>query len=138
MIQDTVATIFLVNHSDVKTPWKVTLEANEHTYGGRRRVLREFNMYHVIGIEDKRLNFVNAVFEGGLKTFQSRNEFRGYQDKFEEYDESASKTVQNQSRGPEGDKSANTDVDQFWSETQGMIQMVNTDMKYFLRIFGLE
>ena len=81
MVLETVDTIFLVTIKYVKTPRHLTSEANKHTYGGRKSILREFNITQVIGIEEKRLNYVNSVFEGNLKTFHSRNEFRGYQEK---------------------------------------------------------
>ena len=51
MVLETVADIFLVTRKDVKTPRRLTSEANEHTYGGWRSVIREFNISHVIGIE---------------------------------------------------------------------------------------
>ena len=56
MILETVATIFLVTRKYVKIPQRLTSDANEHTYGGWRSVLREFNIAQVIGIEKKRLN----------------------------------------------------------------------------------
>ena len=66
MILETVATIFLVTRKDVKISQRLTSDANEHTYGGWRSVLREFNIAQVIGIEDKRLNYFNSVFERNL------------------------------------------------------------------------
>ena len=66
MILETVATIFLVTRKDVKTPQRLTSDANEHTYGCWRSVLREFNIAQVIGIEDKCLNYFNSVFERNL------------------------------------------------------------------------
>ena len=58
-VLEIVATIFLVARKEVKTPQRLTSEANKHTYGGWRGVLREFNIAQVIGIEDTRLNYVN-------------------------------------------------------------------------------
>ena len=68
MVLETVATIFLVTREDVKTPRRLTSEANEHTYGSWRIVIREFSIDQVIGIEEKRRNYVNSVFEGNIKT----------------------------------------------------------------------
>ena len=51
MLLGTVAKIFLVTQSDVQNLRQVTLETNEHNYGGWRYVLREFNMAQVIVIE---------------------------------------------------------------------------------------
>eukprot|EP00957_Ditylum_brightwellii_P104594 7969576-Ditylum_brightwellii.AAC.1 len=64
MVMETIGTIFLVTCKDVQTPRQVTSEANEHTFGGWRRVQREFNLVQVCGIEEKRRNYVDAVFKG--------------------------------------------------------------------------
>ena len=88
---ETIGTIFLVTRKDVQTPCRVTSEANEHTFDGWRRVQREFNLAQVCGIEEKRRNYVDAVFKGGLKTRISNKEFRRYQETFGEYIESAAK-----------------------------------------------
>ena len=68
-----MTTIFLVTRKDVKSPRRLISESNEHTYGVWRSVIIEFNISKVIGIEDNRLNYVNKVFEGNLKTCRSRN-----------------------------------------------------------------
>ena len=68
-----MTTIFLVTRKDVKSPRRLISESNEHTYGVWRSVIIEFNISKVIGIEDNRLNYVNKVFEGDLKTCRSRN-----------------------------------------------------------------
>ena len=56
MVLETVTTIFLVTRKYFKSPRRLTSESNEHTYGGWRSVIIEFNIAQVIGIEKKRLN----------------------------------------------------------------------------------
>ena len=89
MVLETVAKIFLVIWSDVQIPRQVTPEANEYTYNRWRYVLREFKMNKVIGIDNKCRNFINGVFERGLKACRLKN--RVYQEKFGEYAGSAKK-----------------------------------------------
>eukprot|EP00957_Ditylum_brightwellii_P057759 4379009-Ditylum_brightwellii.AAC.1 len=38
-------------------------EANEHTFGGWKGVLHEFNLAQLCGIEKKHHNYVDAVFK---------------------------------------------------------------------------
>ena len=68
MLLETVANIYLFTSKYVKTSRRLTSEANEHTYGSWRIVIREFSIYQVIGIEEKPRNYVKSVFEGDLKT----------------------------------------------------------------------
>ena len=80
MVSEIVDTNFLVTRKYFKIPRRITSEANGHTYGSCRSVLIEFIIAQVIGIEWKRCNYINSVFEVNLKTCFSINELGGYQE----------------------------------------------------------
>ena len=127
MVLETVATLFLVTRKDVKTPLRLKSESNDHTYGCYMRVQHEFNLAQLCGIEEKRRNYNDAVFKGGLKTCRSKRELKRYQQKFDDYVESATKSSTNDVRGPVGVDYEKTAVNKLWSEvSHGTVTMDST------------
>ena len=63
MLLETVACLFLFSRDDVSQGQRLTSEANEHTYGMWRMILREFNMEQLIQIVQKAIIKNNALFE---------------------------------------------------------------------------
>ena len=92
----------------------------------------------MIGIEEKSLNYVNSVFEVNIKTCHSRNEFRRCKETFGEYIDSAKKNAENKSGGVVGVNFDRPDIYQLFSDSQGIIHVVNAVMKPFLKCFGVE
>ena len=78
------------------------------------------------------------MFEGNIKTCRSRNEFRGYQETFGGYVDSAPKKAEENSGGVVDFSFEKPAIYQLFSKVQGIIHMVNSIMKHFLKHFGAE
>ena len=115
----------------MKKPRRLTSEANDHTYGFWRGLQCEFNLAKICGIDEKRHNYTDDVFKCGLKACCSMREFRGYQQIFGKYVESANKSSTYDGGGPVGVDYEQTVVDKLWSEVQVIINMVNAAMLPF-------
>ena len=80
---------------------------------------------------EKRRNYTDAVFRGGLKTCRLKREFRGYQQIFGKYVDSATKSSTDYVGGPVDVDYEKTAVYQLWSEVKGIFHMVNSAMLPF-------
>ena len=136
MALKTIAVLFLVTRADVFQPRRVTSEANEHTYGLWRMILREFNVEQLIRIIQKVNIWVNAIFEGGLVTSRSKSVFSGYQSTFPEF--IGNMMEGSTTSGPVEVSLVETAVVQLWDEVSGIIYAVNSLILHFLALFGVE
>jgi hypothetical protein len=59
---EVIAVMFLAARSDVSQLRRCTSEANEHTYGHLRQILREFSVEQLIRLVDKVMLKTNAIF----------------------------------------------------------------------------
>jgi hypothetical protein len=136
MVLETIGLLFLVTRSDVTQPRRLTSEANEHTYGCWRMVLREFNMEQLIRIVQKTSIRMDAIFDGGMVISRSKSVFKGYQNTFPDY---LTKMAHGSNMGgPVNVDKGQPAVDQLWSEVSGIIEAVNSWMIPFLELFGVE
>jgi hypothetical protein len=71
MLLETIACLFLFPRQDVFQGQRLTSEANEHTYGLWRMILREFNMEQLIRIVQKAIIKNDAMFESNFDAFRS-------------------------------------------------------------------
>ena len=78
---ETVAFLFLVSRSDVSQTRCCTSDSNEHVYGTRRKILREFNMEQIVHIVDKHRLKMKSISESDLLTSNSTSSFKVYQEK---------------------------------------------------------
>ena len=119
-------------------PRRLTSECNEHTYGFWRMILREFNVEQLIRIVDRSNIRLEAIFQSNLVTARTHTSFKGYQQTFPEFLDTLKKGSVGATTGPvnvDDDKPA---VDQLWDEVKGVIEVVNSWMLPFLKVFGVE
>ena len=83
LITETLGLVFAGARSDVIALRHTTMEPCEHTFGGGRSENREFTVLELIHLEEKRQNFINAVYASGLQTTRSAK--NGYQASFESF-----------------------------------------------------
>ena len=77
MLLETIACLFLFTRKDVSQGQRLTSEANEHTFGIWRMILREFNMEQLIRIVQKAIIKNDAMFESDFDALRS-NSMKGY------------------------------------------------------------
>ena len=138
MLLESVGLLFLLARSDVLHPRRLTSECNEHTYGFWRMMLREFTMEQLIRIVDKSNIRLDAIFESDLVTARSHTSFKGYQHTFPEFLQSLKKGSAGTTGGPVHVDNDMPAVDQLWEEVKGVIEVVNSWMLPFLKVFGVE
>ena len=83
MVLETVVMLFLVTRNDVSQPRCCTSESNEHTFGNRWQILREFNLEQLINLFNKVSNQDDAIFDGNL--VKSKSVQKGYQSTYTDY-----------------------------------------------------
>jgi len=138
MLLESIGLLFLFPRSDVLHPRRLTSECNEHTYGFWRMMLREFNVEQIIRIVDRSNIRLEAIFASNLVTARSHTSFKGYQQTFPEFLKTLKQGSAGATPGPvhvDNDKPA---VDQLWDEVKGVIEVVNSWMLPFLKVFGVE
>ncbi len=135
MLLETIACLFLFPHRDVFQGQRLTSEANEHTYGLWRMILREFNMEQLIRIVQKAIVKNDAMFESNFDAFRS-NTMKGYPSGLQEF----IKNMQNgsSSSGPIDIDLTKPAVDQLWDTVQGILSFGTNLMQPFLKVFGSE
>lgn len=139
MLLETISLLFLVTRDDVSQPRRLTSEANEHTYGCWRMTQSDFNLEQLIGIVDKTKIRFDAIYSSGLVTARSNCTLKGYLSTFREYVETLKQAASKQpSSGPVVIDDSKAAVHQLWDEVKGVIEAVNTYMKPFLQLFGIE
>jgi hypothetical protein len=100
IVLETVGFMFLVTRADVWLHMLLTSESNEHTCGGWRQLLREFNMEQLIRIVWKHNVKLNAIFESNLVTARSGSSFSGYAQTFPQFPAALQGGASNDATGP--------------------------------------
>ena len=137
IVLECIGVLMLVARADVSQLRRVTSEGNEDTYGIWRQIQREFTLEQLIGIFDKQLLKVNAIFESGLSF--SKAHAKGYLKTFPDYANSLKTASAKQPpSGPVEVDLEDVAVTQVWAEVQRVIVTVNRIMKPFLKLFGVE
>lgn len=133
MLLETVACLFLFSRDDVSQGQRLTSEANEHTYGMWRMILREFNMEQLIRIVQKAIIKNNALFESGLEAFRSKSR-KGYTASMTSFVDN----MKNESTtcGPVHIDLNKPAVHQLWDTVYGIISFGTKLMVPFLKVFG--
>ena len=135
MLLETIACLFLFTRKDVSQGQRLTSEANEHTYGIWRMILREFNIEQLVRIVQKAIIKNDAMFESNFDALRS-NAIKGYPSGLKKF-------IDNMKNGSTSSGSIDVDltkpaVDQLWSTVKG-IQCIGTRiMRPFLGLFGSE
>ena len=80
LVTETLGLVFACARSDVLALRYITTEPCEHTFGGGRSENREFTVLELIHLEEKRQNFINAVYASDPQA--TRNAKNGYQASF--------------------------------------------------------
>lgn len=135
MLLETIACLFLFPRQDVFQGQRLTSEANEHTYGLWRMILREFNMEQLIRIVQKAIIKNDAMFESNFDALRS-NTMKGYPSGLQEF-------IKNMQKGSAYSGPIDVDltkpaVDQLWDTVQGILSFGTNLMRPFLKIFGSE
>ena len=139
MLLESVGILFLVCRDDVHHPRRLTSECNEHTYGNWRMILREFNVEQLIRIVQKSMIKTNALFESQLVTSRSSTTFKGHQNTFPEYLAAMQADMSGAIAGPvHVTLDCTPAVTQLWNEVKGVIEVTNSFMLPFLKLFGVE
>ena len=73
LITETLGLVFAGARSDVTALRHTTPEPCEHIFGSGRSENREFTVSELIHLEQKRHNFINAVYASGLQATRSAN-----------------------------------------------------------------
>jgi len=138
MLVESIGLLFLLPRSDVLHPRRLTSECNEHTYGFWRMMLREFNVEQIIRIIDRSNIRLDAIFLSNLVTARNHTSFKGYQQTFPEFLDTLKKGSAGATAGPVHVNNDEPAVDQLWDEVKGVIEVVNSWMLPFLKVFGVE
>ena len=96
-------------------------------------------MEHLIRIFQKSIIKLLAIFESGLVTSRRNSVFKGYQQSFPDFIESAQ--ASNRSEETCGTMHVDLEeraVDQLWDEVHGFMKAITDWMVTFLELFGLE
>jgi hypothetical protein len=135
MLLETIACLFLFPRQDVFQGQRLTSEANEHTYGLWRMILREFNMEQLIHIVQKAIIKNDAMFESNFDAFRS-NTMKGYPSGLQEFIKNMQ--IGSSYSGPIDVDLTKPAVDQLWDTVQGILSFGTNLMRPFLNIFGSE
>jgi hypothetical protein len=135
MLLETVASLFLFTRKDVSQGQRLTSEANEHTFGIWRMILREFNMEQLIRIVQKACIKNEAIFASNFDVLRS-NSMKGYPSGLQSFIDNIKKG--SSSSGPIDVDLTKPAVDQLWNSVKGIISFGTRVMKPFLKIFGSE
>ena len=139
MLLEIISLLFLVTRNYVSQPCRLTSEANEHIYGCRRVIMIDFIMEQLIAIVDKMKICFDAIFGSGLVTARCICTLKGYLSTFYEYVENLKQAaMEKPSSGPVVMNDSEPAVHQLWDEVKGVIEAVNTYIKPFLNLFGVE
>ena len=135
MLLETVACLFLFTRRDVSQGQRLTSEANEHTFGIWRMILREFNMEQLIRIVQKAIIKNEAMFESNFDAFRS-NAMKGYPSGLQNL-------INNMKRGSSTSGPIDVDltkpaVHQLWNTVKGIISFGTRIMQTYLKLFGSE
>ena len=135
MLLETVACLFLFTRKDVSQGQRLTSEANEHTFGIWRMILREFNMEQLIRIVQKAIMKNDAMFESNFDALRS-NAMKGYPLGLKKF-------IDNMKNGSNSSGPIDVDltkpaVHQLWDTVQGILSFGTNLMQLFLKIFGSE
>ena len=95
-------------------------------------------MEQLIRIVDKSNIRLDAIFESDLVTARSHASFKGYQHTFLEFLQCLKKGSAGTTGGPVHVDNDMPAVDQLWEEVKGVIEVVNSWMLPFLKVFGVE
>ena len=134
---EVIAVMFLAARSDVSQLRRCTSEANEHTYGHLRQILREFSVEQLIRLVDKVMLKTNAIFSSDLATSRD-NSGKGYTATFGDFLRSLrSATAKMPPCGPVDVDLNGKAVSQLWPHVRSVISDVNEKMIPFLKLFGV-
>lgn len=137
LITETLGLVFARARSDVIALRHTTTEPCEHTFGGGRSENREFTVLELIHLEEKRQNFINAVYASGLQ--MTRSAKSGYQASFESFVTNGRSAKEGKGESvelsfDEGDRPV---VDQLWDEVRPLINGQVTAMRALLSRFSV-
>ena len=137
LITETLGLVFAGARSDVIALRHTTTEPCEHTFGAGRSENREFTVLELIHLEEKRQNFINAVYDSGLQTTRSAK--NGYQASFESFVTNG-RSAREGKGGPvelSFDEGARPVVDQLWDEVGLLINSQVKAMRALLSRFSV-
>ena len=136
MLLETIACLFLFPRRDVFQGQRLTSEANEHTYGLWRMILREFNMEQLIRIVQKAVIKNDAMFESNLDAFRSNTRMKGYPSGLQQFIKNM--RYGSSSSGPIDIDLTKPAIGQIWETVQGILSFGTNLMQPFLKVFGSE
>ena len=117
----------------------MTSEASKHTYECWRVIQSDFNLEQLIGIVDKTKIHFDAIHSSDLVTARNNCTLKGYLSTFYEFVESLKDAASTPpSSQPVHVNEIGMAVDQLWNEVRDVVETVDTWMKPFLKIFGVE
>lgn len=135
MLLEAIAVLFLCPRDDVVQLRRATSEANEHTYGMLRQILREFTVEQLIYLVNKVNKITKAIYEGGL--VPPVND-KGYQATLEEYVKIVKEASTKMPKGGpiEVDLSSPA-VNQLWDSVRRIMNTTSSALRPFLKLLGV-
>jgi hypothetical protein len=135
MLLEAIAVLFLCPRDDVIQLRRATSEANEHTYGMLRQILREFTVEQLIYLVNKVNKITKAIYEGGL--VPPVND-KGYQATLDEYVKIVKEASAKMPKGGpiEVDLSSSA-VNQLWDNVRRIMNTTSSKLRPFLKLFGV-
>eukprot|EP00956_Cyclotella_meneghiniana_P011701 scaffold16470_cov61-Cyclotella_meneghiniana.AAC.12 len=135
MLLEAIAVLFLCPRDDVVQLRRATSEANEHTYGMLRQILREFTVEQLIYLVNKVNKITKAIYEGGL--VPPVND-KGYQATLDEYVKIVKEASAKMPKGGpiEVDLSSPA-VNQLWDNVRRIMNTTSSKLRPFLKLFGV-
>eukprot|EP00956_Cyclotella_meneghiniana_P010341 scaffold14318_cov102-Cyclotella_meneghiniana.AAC.1 len=135
MLLEAIAVLFLCPRDDVVQLRRATSEANEHTYGMLRQILREFTVEQLIYLVNKVNKITKAIYEGGL--VPPVND-KGYQATLDEYVKIVKEASAKMPKGgPVEVDLSSPAVNQLWDNVRRIMNTTSSKLRPFLKLFGV-